>query len=75
MSFRDRKFYAGVCVALQAVAHYDEGVVWTEIVKSVGPWDFRQYVTVLEPEERKLVKFDKYWPNTCRAIGIDPKGG
>lgn len=54
------QFMAGICVCLQVVASHDNGVIWREIVDAVGVEEVIEYATKVEPEERELIKLDKY---------------
>jgi len=56
----DTAFLGGICVALQHVAVYDQGVCWHDIVNSVGFDIVKKYVTKIEPEEFELIEFKKY---------------
>ena len=56
----ERAFLSGICVALQHVSVYDQGVCWHDIVNSVGFDLVKKYVTKIEPEEFELIEFKKY---------------
>ncbi len=55
-----KAFFGGVCVCLQHVAGHDNGVMWREIVSSVGIDKLVEYATAIESNERELIALDKY---------------
>ncbi|WP_208455243.1 DUF3850 domain-containing protein [Burkholderia gladioli] len=56
----DKSFFAGVCVALQVITAFDQGVMWAELVRACGTDELLQYAAHVEPEEWKLAGFEKY---------------
>lgn len=53
-------FLAGICVALQCVTASDDGVLWREIVRTVGVDEALHYAAHVEPDEWELAGFRKY---------------
>jgi hypothetical protein len=56
----NRSFMSGICVALQHVTASDNGVLWREIVESVGVDEMLDYAARVEPDEWHLSGFDRY---------------
>ncbi|WP_186077525.1 hypothetical protein [Burkholderia gladioli] len=63
---RDDGFFAGVCVALQVITAFDQGVMWAELVRACGTDELLQYAAHVEPEEWQLAGFEKYAFNELR---------
>ncbi|WP_244119442.1 hypothetical protein [Burkholderia gladioli] len=70
---RDDGFFAGVCVALQVITAFDQGVMWAELVRACGTDELLQYAAHVEPEEWQLAGFEKYAFNELRKK--KPKAG
>lgn len=56
----NNEFMSGICVALQHVTASDNGVLWREIVESVGVDEMLNYAARIEPDEWHLAGFDRY---------------
>lgn len=68
----DDGFYAGVCVALQVITGFDNGVMWAELVRACGVEAMLQYAANVEPEEWELAGFEKYARDELRAGKPEP---
>ncbi|WP_186269985.1 hypothetical protein [Burkholderia gladioli] len=62
----DKSFFAGVCVALQVITAFDQGVMWAELVRACGTDELLHYAAHVEPEEWQLAGFEKYAFNELR---------
>ncbi|MDD2750842.1 MAG: hypothetical protein PHX24_12255 [Acidithiobacillus sp.] len=54
------EFFAGICVALQAITAMDYETLWGDLVRSVGQDKLIQYAAVTAPDEWELAGFKKY---------------
>lgn len=64
----NNSFMSGICVCLQHVAASDSGVLWREIVESVGVDEMLDYAARVEPDEWRLAGFDRYALSELRRM-------
>ncbi|WP_186257827.1 hypothetical protein [Burkholderia gladioli] len=72
MAARDDGFFAGICVALQVITAFDNGVMWAELVRTCDIDALLQYAAHVEPEEWELAGFEKYVRDELRMEKPEP---
>lgn len=53
-------FLQGVCVSLAVITAHDNGVMWAELVRTVGVDELLNYAAHVEPDEWELAGFSIY---------------
>jgi hypothetical protein len=57
---RLHEFRTGICVGLQVMTAFDDGVAWAELVRAAGVDAMLNHAAFVEPEEWELAGFAKY---------------
>ncbi|WP_257835047.1 ead/Ea22-like family protein [Burkholderia glumae] len=65
-------FYAGVCVSLQVITSFYDGVMWADLVRACGVDALLQYAAHIEPQEWELAGFQKYALNELGKAKPEP---